>query len=274
MRKIVVLGSNGMLGQMVAKYFILNKYDVTIINERIDEISIFSLIENINKLEDSIVINCIGKIKQKTGQSAELLWSNTIWPLELNRSLKDTHFLIHPSTDCVFSGNKLEFYDDDNMPDAEDIYGWSKSLGEVALRNRANTLILRVSIIGPDKNSSKGLLSWFLNSEDGGDLFGFSNHAWNGITTLEWCERLNYLIESENIYTIKAQNNLIQLGTSIKYSKAQMLQIFKIVFNKNVRIIEKNEGLGNISKCLTPMIESKDLESQLRELKSFMDENP
>jgi dTDP-4-dehydrorhamnose reductase len=274
MKKIIILGANGMLGQMVTKYFRLKKYDVTIINEKFDEISIFSIIEEINKLEDSIVVNCIGKIKQKTVQTAELIWSNTILPLELNRTLKKSHFLIHPSTDCVFAGNQIAPYNVDDKPDAQDVYGWSKSLGEIALSNRENTLIFRVSIIGPDIYSSKGLLSWFLNYNDSSELYGFSNHYWNGITTLEWCERLNHLVESDELYLFKTKNNLLQFGTFKKYSKLQMLQIFKSVFNKNITIVEKNEGSRIVSKCLIPMVESKDLESQIHDLKSFIQKYP
>jgi dTDP-4-dehydrorhamnose reductase len=189
-KKIIVLGSKGMLGQMVIKYFGALGYSTIEFNERISEHTIFPIIKSINKLDDSVVINCIGKIKQKSDDVFTLLWSNSILPMELSRSLKKTHFLIQPSTDCVFTGNRAQSYDVNDFNDAEDVYGWSKSLGEHVLQHRTNTLIVRVSIIGPDYNSDKGLLSWFLNLEEGSTVNGFTNHFWNGITTLEWCKRI------------------------------------------------------------------------------------
>lgn len=264
-KKIIVLGSNGMLGQMVIKYFEALEYSINVFNDRINEQNIFKVINSINEIEDSTVINCIGKIKQKSDDVFSLLWSNAILPMELSRSLKKSHFLIQPSTDCVFSGSKEERYCVNDFNDAEDVYGWSKSLGELALQHRVNSLIIRVSIIGPDYNSDKGLLSWFLNLKEGSTINGFTNHLWNGITTLEWCKFIEEFILSKADY----QLNTVQLGTDQIYSKYEMLNLFKTVFNKNIEINALTEGV-KIQKCLVPNIIRKDLKSQLLDLKNLM----
>lgn len=269
-KKIIVLGSNGMLGQMVDKYFSSKSFDVVSINDRFDEDTIFSIIDKINLLKDSIVINCIGKVKQKTSIASDLLWSNTILPLELNRSLKTGHFLIHPSTDCVFMGKSSGSYSVTDKGGAMDVYGWSKSLGEVALADRKNTIVIRVSIIGPDNKTDKGLLSWFLNLPEGSVIKGYTNHFWNGITTLQWCECLENILLSPDFEKKKYQSNLLQLGTPNHYSKHEMLLLFREVFTKEITINPVYEGGVVISKCLAPMIECKDLKSQLIELKSFL----
>jgi dTDP-4-dehydrorhamnose reductase len=121
-KKIIVLGSKGMLGQMVIKYFGALGYSTIEFNERITEHTIFPIIKTINKLNDSVVINCVGKIKQKSDDLFTLLWSNSIFPMELSRSLKKTHFLIQQSTDCVFTGNRVQIYDLNDFYDAVDLY--------------------------------------------------------------------------------------------------------------------------------------------------------
>jgi dTDP-4-dehydrorhamnose reductase len=259
---------------MVDKYFSSRSFDVVSINDRFDDDTIFSIIDKVNSIKDSIVINCIGKVKQKTSMASDLLWSNTILPLELNRSLKAGHFLIHPSTDCVFAGKSSGSYLVTDKGDAMDVYGWSKLLGEVALADRKNTIVIRVSIIGPDNKTDKGLLSWFLNLPDAAVINGYINHIWNGITTLQWCECLENLMLSPDFENKKYQSNLLQLGTSNHYSKHDMLLLFKEVFDRKITINSFSGGDEVVvSKCLVPMIECKDLKSQLIELKSFLSSN-
>lgn len=268
MKTIVVLGSRGMLGQMVIKYFKKLNYSIIEFNERIDESNIFNAIKTLNDIEDAVIINCIGKIKQKSSDAYTLLFSNSILPMELNRSLKSTHFLIQPSTDCVFSGSKTTNYHVSDYNDAEDGYGWSKSLGEHALQHRSNTLIIRVSIIGPDNQSDKGLLSWFLNLPVNSQVNGFTNHFWNGITTLEWCKFVENYITSANPQKYKL--NTIQLGTNEINSKHDMLKMFNDVFEKSI-IIKPFGDSEVISKCLEPDLISPSLLAQLKELKEFID---
>jgi dTDP-4-dehydrorhamnose reductase len=269
-KKIIVIGSNGMLGQMVSSFFKREGFDIVKFNKRFDENSIHGYLDEINSYESSLVINCVGKIKQKSSSAYDLFTSNTILPLELSRSLKDEHFLIHPSTDCVFDGTSLMPYSLADNHTANDIYGISKSFGEIAIANRPNSLVIRVSIIGPDVNSSKGLLSWFLSNSPNSKLNGFTNHFWNGITTLEWCKRLKELISEDNNKLRLKRVGLLQLGTLNTYSKYEMLCLFQEVFKTKFKILpflaEKT-----INRCLSPVIASDSLEQQLFELREFMD---
>lgn len=265
MKTVIILGSKGMLGQMVIKYFSKLNYKIIKFDQRLNEDNIFGVIHEINQLPDAVVINCIGKIKQKTDDTYTLLFSNTILPMELNRSLKTSHFLIQPSTDCVFSGESSVDYQTLDFNDAIDVYGWSKSLGEHALQYRENTLIIRVSIIGPDENSNKGLLSWFLNLENNSNTKGYTHHFWNGITTLEWCIFVEKYLQSPERYKL----NTVQLGTREIYNKYEMLKMFKTVFKKAVNIEPFAEGVI-VRKCLKPDIVNKNLLSQLQELRDFI----
>lgn len=266
--KIIILGARGMLGQMVYKYFSGNGFEVSTYNERFTETNFDAYVAELNQRPGSVVINCIGKIKQKSESSNELFLSNTLFPLQLCRSLKNTHTLIHPSTDCVFDGSADVPYLSFDKHTASDVYGISKSLGETAAMARANTLVVRVSIIGPDNNSNKGLLSWFLNNKAGAELKGYTNHQWNGITTLEWCKKLHDLFRNQELFHELLKRGLVQLGTAKEYSKFEMLEIFQENYRTDFKI-SAFEAETAVYRCLKADLLSDSLEIQMNELRDF-----
>lgn len=266
MKNILVLGHNGMLGQMVCNYFSANNnYTIHTIPYRFDEKEPAEFLNECSKEKYEIVINCIGKIKQKTDDLNDLLMANAILPLGLVEHLRESQTLVHPSTDCVFDGTKGSPYTISETPNAVDAYGWSKRLGETAVSGRKNTLLLRVSIIGPDNNSSgKGLLNWFTSNKEGCRLNGFTNHYWNGITTLEWCKRLEEMLKGLD----KEVYHFCQLGTKESYTKFEMLELFQEVYNTGFDI-SKSENQPAVDRRLNPTCSSKSLKQQLIELKEF-----
>ena len=96
---------------------------------------------------------------------------------------------IHFSTDCVFSGNKGNYYEND-VRDAKDLYGISKKKGEIA--NNKNTLVLRTSFIGHELFDNKSLLNWFLYSINK-KLMGMIKF-FSGLTNLEISNFINKII--------------------------------------------------------------------------------
>ena len=140
-------------------------------------------------------------------------------------------------------------------------------MGETAISGRPNSLIIRVSIIGPDNYSNKGLLAWFLNNPSSNTLNGFINHFWNGITTLEWCKRLHEIISDDKLLIKYLNKQIVQMGTTKTYSKFEMLNLFNKIFDTDFQI-NPTESY-DINRCLRPEIETKSLEDQLTELKHF-----
>jgi dTDP-4-dehydrorhamnose reductase len=267
MKRIIILGANGMLGQMVKFYFESKGYSIIVHDVRFNEQTIFNFVQELNNYDSGIVINCIGRIKQKSDLPYDLFLSNTLLPLEMSRSLDEKHLLIHPSTDCVFNGSKITPYNINDRHDANDIYGISKSLGERSIAGKKNSIIVRVSIVGLDNLSNKGLLGWFLSQPTGTTLKGFINHKWNGITTLEWCKQIENLLEKR--ISQKNGTKLIQLGTKKVYSKYDMLICFQKVFGTNYNILEFEDKLS-INRSLKPNLISNDLEIQLTEMRDFI----
>jgi len=196
--RIIVLGATGMLGHKIIET-LNNKYEV-IGTIRVDEkkyknhpiLGNFNLIGNINsehlesikdliiKQKPDIVINCIGIIKQLPIANDPLssILINSLFPHQLAHICKNNCKLIHFSTDCVFSGKRGNYRENDSS-DAEDLYGKTKFLGEV---NYPHSLTIRTSIIGREINSKNGLLEWIL-SKKGQSVKGYCNVLFSGLTT-------------------------------------------------------------------------------------------
>ncbi len=263
---IVILGHKGMLGQMAYKYYESKNYNVYTTDIRFDENNISEWSKFVKSKPNAIIINCIGKIKQKSDDLYQLMWSNAILPLHIVNIKSKNQIFIQPSTDCVFKGDKLSSYYVNDWADADDTYGWSKRLGEVALENKEGCMVVRVSIIGPDFHPNpKGLLGWFLSQPIENTVKGYINHFWNGITTLEWCKQVEKIfLNNKNNFS----GEIIQLGTKETYSKYEMLLMFKQIFNTE-HVIEPFEANLSINRCLNPNIISEKLETQIQDLKNF-----
>ena len=264
-QKLIILGSKGMLGQMVKTYFAGQGFDVTCFDQRFGIEGRLEYADFLKSLRSGVVVNCIGKIKQKTNDAADLLFVNTILPAELRNTLHPDVVLVHPSTDCIFNGKLGSPYPAGHEADAEDEYGWSKRLGEVALEGRPNTLIPRVSIIGPDNNpGGKGLLAWVKSNPPGSSIKGFTNHLWNGITTLEWCKQVHRFISDNRFFPYR----MIQFGTADHHSKYQMLQLFNEIFKLRL-FVDPLLTADPIDRRLVPDSLCKPLPEQLQDLVSF-----
>ena len=261
-QNIIILGSQGMLGKNVNYYF-RDKFKVHLINKKITPRNLTSVIGLINRKKKSIIFNCIGAIPQKKIKDKDMFFSNYLITKKFSENLSKKHFLIHPSTDCVFDGNSKTSYKKNDQTNAKDFYGITKLLSEKVLENRNNTLIVRVSIIGKNTKTKKDLLTWFLHNKK--KLNGYTNHFWNGITTLEWCKKIEYILKFKKKYNNSIK--LIQLGTKEIYSKYEMLKIFQKIFEKKIIINRKKTQF--INRTLKPDVYSPNLEIQLEEFKNL-----
>lgn len=265
---VVVLGARGMLGHACVKYFGKKNYNVTAYTSKLDLNGLYRLTDELNRLDSSIIINCIGAIRQKYSDPGALYFANTIIPLVLSERLNLRHKLVHPSTDCVFSGKAVRAYRVSDSPDCTDHYGLSKLYGEQAARKRPNTLVLRGSLIGPEVGSeAHGLLGWLLSRASSEEIDGYTDHFWNGVTTLEWCEKVENLID--NFPSIGTESAAFaHVGTPDSISKYELLKLCVGVFDLPNRVRPKS--VGTISRVLVPTIECQPILHQLNKLKSWM----
>jgi len=241
-KKLLLLGATGMAGHVA--YYYLNatgKYEITnvvfrnkltddsILLDITDKLAIEQLI--IEKKPD-IILNCIGvliKGSQLFPDNAILI--NAYFPHLLERLAAEINAkLIHISTDCVFSGLKGN-YSENDIRDADDTYGKSKGLGEV-INNK--DLTIRTSIIGPElKENGEGLFHWFMNQK--GQINGYTGAYWGGVTTLELVKAINVAIE-KNI------TGLVHLTNGSKISKYDLLKLFKEIWNKDDIVVKPYNG--------------------------------
>ena len=189
--KIFVLGCNGMAGHMISLYFSEKGYDVlgfdrvksNLINSIAGNAFDTSLLKDIivNGKFDT-VINCIGILNQAAEDNKSIAtFLNAYFPHFLAEVTAGTDTqVIHMSTDCVFSGKRGKYTEDDYR-DGETFYDRSKALGE--LEDNKN-ITLRNSIVGPDINPNGiGLMNWFMKQS--GEINGFTKAMWTGQTTLQ-----------------------------------------------------------------------------------------
>jgi dTDP-4-dehydrorhamnose reductase len=142
-------------------------------------------------LRPDVVVNAVGAIKQKDLHSAvdETFYLNGAFP-HLLALHNPGGRLIHISTDCVFRGDRGG-YTEAERPDAEDLYGRSKAMGEV---DYGRHLTLRTSIIGPEISGHLGLLGWFFSQPRGSTLRGFTHAIYSGVPTVVLARTIHRLI--------------------------------------------------------------------------------
>ena len=232
--KLLILGSDGMLGHVVKMYFEEKDYDVVCTTRRDEKSELYFNITNsvgeieriIKRVKPDVVINCIGILNKVADEHKALaILINSYLPHYLDEISVENNFkLIHVSTDCVFDG-KTGNYDEMSIPNETSMYGRTKALGEV-INDRSVTL--RTSIVGPDINENGvGLFKWFMEQE--GEVGGYDRVLWTGITTIWFARCMEMAIE----------NNLTGLHHCVNndvISKYDLLVLFKKYFNKDIVI--------------------------------------
>lgn len=244
--RVLVLGCNGMLGHMVSLYLKEKDYDVVGLARQQSKIvpTIILSATEFDDLKDVIIkgdydaiINCIGILnKACDNDPCNAILLNSYLPHFLADVTKDMKTkVIHISTDCVFSGDKGSYMVNDKK-DAQTIYGISKSLGEL---NDNKNVTIRTSIIGPDLNKNGiGLFNWFTHQT--GEVNGFSNVYWTGLTTLECAKVIETVIETN-------LSGLYNAVPNAKISKYDLLCLIKKYFNIDININEKDEPYSDKS---------------------------
>jgi len=240
--KFLVLGCNGMAGHVISLYLkeqghIVLGFDKTK-SKYIDSIAgdAFNT-EFLRKLilenQFDAVINCIGILNQYADYNkAAASFLNSYFPHFLAEITTNTKIqVIHMSTDCVFSGKRGRYTEND-FRDGTTFYDRSKALGE--LEDDKN-ITLRNSIVGPDINPSGiGLLNWFL--QQGPVVNGFTKSLWTGQTTLQ-------LAKTMEVAAMERAHGLYNTVPDHSISKYELLKLFNHYFKGNSININPVEGV-------------------------------
>lgn len=262
--KIVVFGSNGMLGTYCVKYFTREGFEVLAVDRNMLDLTsdgkiIYKfLCDNIKK--EDIIINAAGVIKQRGVGGYDMISVNSLFPhmLSIFKRQVECKAIIHITTDCVFSGDDGE-YREDSIHDCSDDYGKTKSLGEPN-----NLTIIRTSIIGEEINNKLSLIEWCKSMKDR-EVEGYTNHFWNGVTCLELCKQIHNLIKDGEFW-----EGVRHTFTMYYETKFSLVKKISDVFNLNLIVnpVIKNFCDRTLGSFHSTGIE-KDVRIQLQELKEF-----
>ena len=159
----------------------------------VDATRIDSVERAVAAVRPTLVLNCVGVVKQLASAKDPVvaISTNALLPHQLAGVCRSAGArFIHISTDCVFSGRK-GMYTEDDRPDPEDLYGHTKLLGEVAT---AGALTIRTSMIGRELRSASGLVEWLLSHRNG-RVSGYRRAVFSGFTTQALARLLAEVIE-------------------------------------------------------------------------------
>lgn len=244
--RVLVLGISGMLGNAVFRVFAQNDgYSVVgsarsaavlrLLRPELHEQVICGVdVENPDSLmrlfaraRPDVVINCIGLVKQlaEADEPLAAIPINALLPHRLARLCDVAGArLIHMSTDCVFSGTQ-GMYREQDLPDAQDLYGRSKYLGEV---DYPHAVTLRTSIIGHELSGAHSLVGWFLAQQ--GTVKGFTRAIFSGLPTVELARVMRDFVvpntDLRGLYHVSAE----------PINKFDLLKLVAQVYGKTVDI--------------------------------------
>jgi len=236
--KILILGHNGLLGNMVLTYlFFKYRDDIITTNLRWNSDEFKEFVQNFNV---DYIINCIGAIPQRGYEEYDFI--NYELPLWLdNLGIK----IIYPDTDEL-----------DDTP-----YGLSKA--KARRYCNINTKLIKTSIMGFERKSNYSLLEWFLNQPDGSEINGYIDQLWNGNTTLEWAQWADKIMNNWDSY-----RHITTIATPDCHNKYQLLLLFKYIFEKDIKIVPFESGIIK-RNCLEADYYTKEITSQIIEMKKF-----
>ena len=273
--KVAILGNTGMLGSMVEK-ILSRQMDLKVNGFGRESLELYP--RSLNKIggrlteilgfDTAWVINCMGATKPYFDACSDLtvpIYANAIFPHQLAKWAELMHTnVIHITTDCVYDGC-IGRYDERAPHSPQDLYGKSKSLGEPD-----NCMVIRTSIIGPEaRGRSKHFLSW-VKSQNGKATNGYSNHLWNGVTTLELAYIIadvicSYYYEEEVFHIFSNDISKYDMVSQIAEAYGLNIELTKVKAKQDC-----DRRLRTIKK-LNDLTSPKPFMEMIQELKEFED---
>lgn len=241
--KILVLGASGMIGQTMFRVLAQNpEWQVTgsVRRQHYQGKEIGAVLrgndlcnsDHLTRLflhaKPQVVVNCVGLTKHlpEGNQPIPALITNALLPHRLAEQCAIAGArLIHVSTDCVFSGATGNYLESD-VPDATDVYGRTKVLGEVTA---GQVLTLRTSTIGHESGSANGLLEWFLSQHE---CKGFRHAIFSGLPSVEFARVVRDLVIPN-----PSLSGLFHVGAA-PIDKLRLLKLIARTYRKSTLIYE------------------------------------
>ena len=238
MTKVLVLGGRGMIGAGVVAALEAqgievvktsrNPTDGKTLQFEVGKTPLAAVLTNLEP--GDYVFNAIGLIKQRIDENLaadrlRAIQLNADFPYRLAAAAAALGLrVIQVATDCVFEGT-AGFYLEDSVQDATDVYGKTKSLGEVPA---ANVMHIRCSVIGPEAAGGLSLLEWVRKQPANANLNGYTNHIWNGVTASAFGRVIAGLVSTDS-FTAGVQH----LVPADVVNKHQLVQLIAARLGRN-----------------------------------------
>ena len=262
--KVLILGGTGVIGRQIVSSLFSSNVSVTAVsrgvisNEKNSSKAKFVNIDLVRASQDQLltlvsdfdyVINAAGVIKQRISPSdistqIEAINLNSMLPIRLAALIpRNPIKIINITTDCVFDGFQGN-YDESDSHSALDIYGKSKSLGEVEAQNVFN---LRCSVIGPD-STPLSLAGWVVHQELNAKITGYVNHFWNGITTYSLSKILLGITQSD--FWKSGTHHLVPANSWTKFQLVQ--ELLQVTNRQDLSLVEglADQGVNRILQTI------------------------
>lgn len=276
-RTVLVLGASGMLGNAVLRFFAgsegyrtvgavrssaaAGKLPAAIRGNLRVGLDLDNLEPVFADVGPDVVVNCIGVVKQLRAAEdpLEAIPINSLLPHRLARlcSVSGAR-LIHVSTDCVFSGSTGSYVEED-VPDAVDLYGRSKLLGEV---DYENAITLRTSIIGHELGRAHGLVGWFLSQR--GQVKGYRRAVFSGLPTVELARVMRDFViprpELRGVFHVSAQAinkyDLLALVASTYGFECELVPDDAVVIDRSLDSAKFRRATGYVAAAWPELIQA------------------
>lgn len=260
--RILILGSSGMLGHMACNVLLQEKgfqVETTHFN-KLEKKFYFDVLDGIEGLKRicvesgpyQYIINCIGVTKKNINENSldsmlRAVRINALFPYQLCLvALENNAKVIQISTDGVFSG-KSGIRKEDAKPECLDLYGWTKAMGEVKAENFLN---IRCSIIGPSPYEKGGLFEWLNQQPKGAVVQGYTNHLWNGVTTLQFALLCKAIIKKDAFMSLRKESWIFHFAPNKPVSKYALLLLLKRYLKKDVMIKPVEDKKESVKRLL------------------------
>lgn len=263
MRRLIILGSSGMLGSevsRVAKQKNLNLLEVSRSGEILFDAERDSFDDVAKKLDltsDDWLVNCIGWIPQKAAKDARenarlANVLNTKLPEEISKSKVELGFnWLQIATDCAFDGSRGAYRENDDK-DGKDLYSLSKIEGEKRSRG---SIQIRCSVIGPEKSTMFGLYSWLKNTIDEKKVKGYSNHFWNGVSSTAFAKLATSMFEHD----LRSPMNQHWIPSD-SVSKLELLRFFALNLGYEESRVHSHRTTKSVDRTLSTLDAKKNSE--------------
>jgi len=252
MLRVLVLGGDGMLGQMVRNVLAASEGILLESTQRRDPAGLFHFdveagpegLRALLKREGGFeyLINCIGILAsrmdlRRVNSIRSALVVNALFPHDLAGLAAEAGArVIHASTDGVFAPNAGACFEDTTIS-CNDPYGQTKALGEVI---SPSVLNIRCSLIGPDPLGRRGLMEWLRGQPRGAQIPGYTDHLWNGVTTLQFALLCSKMVRSGSFDSVRAEGGTHHFCPNQPVSKYELLRLLGEALRPDVMVIPTN----------------------------------